>query len=115
MTGTNVDFILDGINRYMLALAKEQIRLAFIQSQKEVDDLHQRTKEGIQTARLNGKQIGRAPGKTVVTKKEISAKAIIQQHSITFGGTLKDAECRKLAGVSKNTFYKYKAELRDGI
>lgn len=35
-TGTNVDFILDGVNKYLLALAKEQIRLAFEQAEKEV-------------------------------------------------------------------------------
>ena len=29
MTGTNVDFILKGINEYLMALAKEQIKLAF--------------------------------------------------------------------------------------
>ena len=28
MTGTNVDFILKGINEYLMALAKEQIKLA---------------------------------------------------------------------------------------
>ena len=39
-------------------LARKQIQLAFIQSQKEIDDLHQRTREGIETARRNGKQIG---------------------------------------------------------
>ena len=43
MTNTNVDFILEGINKYLLALAKEQIRLAFEQAEKEVEDLHQRT------------------------------------------------------------------------
>ena len=58
MTGTNVDFILEGVNKYLMSLAKEQIRLAFEQSEKEVQDLHQRTKEGIETARLNGKQSG---------------------------------------------------------
>ena len=41
-----------------MSLPKEQIRLAFEQSEKEVQDLHQRTKEGIETARLNGKQSG---------------------------------------------------------
>ena len=46
LTGTNVDYILEGINKYLLALAKEQIRLVFEQSQKEVDDLRQRTREG---------------------------------------------------------------------
>lgn len=59
MTGTNVDFILKGINEYLMALAKEQIKLAFEQSEKEVADLHQRTREGLLTARLNGKQVGR--------------------------------------------------------
>ena len=59
LTGSNVDYILEGVNRYLLELAKEQIRLAFEQSEKEVQDLHQRTREGIETARLNGKQITR--------------------------------------------------------
>ena len=54
--------ILDALNDYILSLAKKQIQLAFIQSQKEVDDLHQRTREGIETARRNGKQIGQQKG-----------------------------------------------------
>ena len=45
-----------------MALAKEQIKLAFEQSEKEVADLHQRTREGLLTARLNGKQVGRKKG-----------------------------------------------------
>lgn len=49
-TGTSVDYILDGVNKYLLALAKEQIRLAFEQAQ----DLHQRTVEGIETIRQTG-------------------------------------------------------------
>ena len=115
MTGTKVDYILEGINKYLLELAKEQIRLAFLQSEKEVSDLHQRTKEGIETARLNGKQIGQRAGAKLPTKKSISAKEIIKTHSIDFGGTLNDVECIKLAGISKNSFYKYKMELRNGI
>lgn len=47
MTGDAVDLILEGINRYLLELAKSQIRLAFEQAEKEVSDLRQRTKEGI--------------------------------------------------------------------
>ena len=45
LTGTNVDFILEGINKYLFSLAKEQIRLAFEQAEKEVKDLQQRTRE----------------------------------------------------------------------
>ena len=113
MTGTSVDYILAGINRYLLELAREQIRLAFEQAEKEVEDLHQRTKEGIETARLNGKQIGQRQGAKLTTKKSISAKEIISRHSKDFGGTLSDTEVMKLAGLARNTFYKYKRELRN--
>ena len=36
MTGTTVDYILEGVNKYMLALAKEQIKICFEQAEKEV-------------------------------------------------------------------------------
>lgn len=113
LTGTNVDFILEGVNKYLMALAKEQIRLAFEQSEKEVDDLHQRTKEGIETARLNGKQIGQKPGAKLVTKKSIEAKELIQKHSKDFNGTLSDTDCMKLIGLARNTYYKYKREMKE--
>lgn len=112
LTGSNVDYILEGINRYLMELAKEQIRLAFEQSEKEVTDLHQRTKEGIQTARLNGKQIGRQSGANITTKKSIQAKQDIMKHSKDFTGTLTDVELIRLTGISRNSFYKYKRELK---
>ena len=111
LTNTNVDFILEGVNKYLLALAKEQIKLAFIQSEKEVKDLQQRTKEGIETARLNGKQIGLEKGTKLTTKKSIQAKEDIVKYSKDFKGTLKDAEVIKLCGISRNSYYKYKKEL----
>ena len=111
LTGTTVDFILEGINKYLLALAKEQIKLAFIQSEKEVKDLQQRTKEGIETARLNGKQIGQVKGTKLITKKSIQAKEQIQKYSKDFNVTLKDAEAIKLIGIARNSYYKYKKEL----
>lgn len=113
MTGTSVDYILEGINKYMLELAREQIRLAFEQAEKEVMDLRQRTKEGMETARLNGKQIGRKIGSRVVSKKSIKAKEIILKHSRYFGGSLTDDEVIKLAGINRNSFYKYKKELKE--
>lgn len=113
LTGTTVDFILEGINNYLFALAKEQIKLAFAQSEKEVLDLQQRTKEGMETARLDGKQIGREIGKKVITKKSVSAKQLIIKHSRDFNGTLDDIEIMKLADISRNTYYKYKKELRE--
>ena len=112
MTGTTVDYILEGINKYLMALAKEQIIIAFNQAEKEVQDLHQRTKEGIETARLNGKQIGQKPGAKLVTKKSVAAKEEIRKHSKDFGGSLNDVDCMKLTGLARNTYYKYKRELK---
>ena len=111
LTGTNVDYILEGINKYLMSLAKEQIKIAFEQAQREVDYLRQRTREGLETARLNGKQIGGIKGKKLTTKKSIQAKQEIVKYSKDFKGNLKDIEVIKLIGISRNSYYKYKKEI----
>ena len=114
MTGTNVDYILKGVNQFLMELAKEQIKLAFQQAAKEVEDLHQRTKEGLATAKLAGKQVGRAEGATFETKKSIATKEQIKKYSSSFGGSLSDMEVMKLTGIARNTYYKYKKEIKAG-
>ncbi len=104
--------IIDSLNKYTMAIAREQVKNAFLQSEKEVKDLHQRTREGILTARLKGKQIGQKKGCKLVTKKSNKAKELIIKYSRDFEGTLSDVDCRKLIGISLNTFYKYKKELK---
>lgn len=111
-TNELMNSIIDSLNKYTIALAKEQIQIAFNQAEKEVQDLHQRTKEGILTAKLNGKQIGRKQGVKIETKKAKATKEIILKHSRDFDGDLNDIECMKLAGVTKKTYYNYKRELR---
>jgi len=113
LTGDKVDLILEGANHYLMELAKEQIRIAFEQAEKEVSDLHQRTREGIETARLNGKQIGRRKGATYETEKARLAKETIRKHNRSFGGSLTDAETMRQAGISRRSFYKYKREIRE--
>ncbi len=107
--------VMDALNRYTADLAAEQIRLAFVQAQKEVDDLHQRTREGLMTARLNGRQIGQVPGRKLHVKKAAAAKELILKHNRDFNGTLADTDCIKLIGIARNTYYKYKRELRDDM
>lgn len=112
LTGTNLDYILEGVNKYILSLAEEQIKLAFDQSEKEVKDLQQRTKEGLQTAVLKGKKLGRAAGTKVETSKARAAKKRILELSRDFGGGNTDRDVIKILGIDKNTYYKYKGELR---
>lgn len=103
--------IIQGINRYMMRLAEQQIKLTFNQAEKEVADLHQRTKEGLLTAKINGKRVGTEKGRKLNVKKEQPAKEAIKKHAKTFGGTLTDKECIKLIGIAPNTYYKYKREI----
>ena len=112
MTGDEIaDTFLEATNKVLLIIAQKQIALAFDQAEKEVTDLRQRTKEGIETARLSGKQIGQKPGNKLHVKKEDPAKEIIKKYSKKFDGTLNDKEVMKLAGVSHVTYYKYKREI----
>lgn len=107
-----VNSIMAAVNNFMMNKVEKDIYKAFEQAQKEVDYLHQRTKEGIETARLNGKRIGLEKGSKLTTKKSIEAKEIIRKHNKSFGGSLSNEETWKLAGISKMTFYKYKDEIR---
>ena len=107
-----ISSIMKALQKYQLTLAEKQIQLAFEQSEKEVRDIQQRTREGMKAAGA-GEKISKArTGKSYTSKKEAGAKAIILKHSKSFGGTLVDDECMKLAGVSFVTFYKYKKELK---
>lgn len=115
MTGTNVDIILEAVKKYLMALAKEQIKLAFQKAEDEVNYLHKRTSEGILTAKLNGKQIGRVKGKIYKTKKETTCKEVILKNSKDFNGNNTDEEVMKICGISRNSYYKYKKELKKSI
>lgn len=106
-----VNSIMVAVNKFMMNKVEKDIYKAFEQAQKEVDYLHQRTKEGIETARLNGKQIGLEKGTKLTTKKSLVAKEVIKKHNKDFGGSLSNEDTWKLAGISKMTFYKYKNEL----
>lgn len=107
--------IRDALNVYMMRLAEKQIAQAFEQSEKEVQDLRQRVREGLITAKANGKQVGKEKGNTFTTKKSAAAKEIIKQHCKAFGGSLNDADTMKLCGIARNSYYKYKRELLEEV
>jgi len=100
------------INDFILAIAEEQIKAAFDQAEKEVTDLHSRISQGIREAKKNGTQIGLTKGTTLVTSKSIECKETIKKHAADFGGTLNDTEVMTLCKISRNSYYKYKRELK---
>lgn len=126
--------VMTAINKFMMAKVKGDIKKAFEQSQKEVDDLRQRVKEGMANS---DKQIGRQTGDKLNIKKAEPIKALIREYSRDFDGHNSDAEVLAIlatktitvpskkrngkvedreisAKLSRNTLYKYKKEMKEG-
>ena len=103
-----------------MLLARKQIAIAFEQAEKERLDLCSRVRDGMRAAKEEAarhgieKTYGLAAGTKLTTKKSVAAKEIIRKHSKDFDGTLKDAEVMKLCGITRNTYYRYKRQLKDG-
>ena len=120
-TGNEIaDIYIEATNKVIKLLAEQQIRKAFEQSEKEVQDLHERTREGIREAKRKGKQFGRAAGAKITTKKSVEAKKLMQEYNRDFDGTLNDIDTMtqiraRVGTLSRNTYYKYKKELFEQI
>lgn len=115
-----IQTVLDALSEFQNEETKEKIKVAFEQSQKEVDDLHSRISAGIDTTKKKNKllppserkQIGRAAGIKVETKKSKDAKEKIRKLSKDFDGNLSDKEIIELIDISRNSYYKYKREMQ---
>lgn len=130
---TNKDEVMSEVFKFVekmgLLMIERNIKSAFEQAEKEVSDLKQRTCEGMETAKLNGKQIGQKKGNQLSTVKEPIIKETIQRYSKDFNGTLADSQVMALIveeirkhnqknpkhrvkeSVAKGTYYKHKREM----
>lgn len=91
---------------------KDNIRLAFEQAENERLFLIKRVTEG---KLRSEKHQGRPKGSlNIKTDKADNIKKIIREQSKDFEGRFSDAKIMKeyLTGVARNTYYKYKKELR---
>jgi ACT domain-containing protein len=64
-------------------------------------------------SKRNGRQIGLERGTILTTEKSIKCKEIIKKHATDFGGTLSDKEVMTLCQISRNSYYKYKREIKE--
>lgn len=103
---------VDLINKLLLSLAEQQIKLSFVQSEKEVQDLHKRISEGMREASYRGSRIGLPKGSKLITKKSRTCKDLIKKHSKDFNGSLNDQDLLALCNCSRVSFYKYKKEVK---
>ena len=101
------------INKLLMKLAQEQIKIAFEQSEKEIKDLHQRISEGIRESK---KQIGLKKGTKLQTRKAIKCREVITQRiHLLDSGELTDADLIKLCECSRNSYYKYKKQVKQEL
>lgn len=103
------------VNQILNIIAKDHIKKAFNRAEKEVKYLHKRTSEGVQRAIKEGKQVGRIAGVKVQTEKSKKAKEQIKKFSKSFFGMLEDPEVIKICGVHRNTYYRYKREIKEEL
>ena len=109
-TGNEIaDIYIDATNKVLMILAKRQIMLAFEQAEKERKDICKRVKDGM---KASGNMGGRKQGFTYTSDKVKAARAQIEKHAKEFGGTLKDTEIMQMTGISRDTLYRLKREIR---
>ena len=54
-------------------------------------------------------------GTTLTTKKSMECTAVLKKHTKDFGDTLDDPDVMKLCGCSRNSYYKYKREIKNNL
>ena len=93
-------------------LTEKGIRVSIEYFEQEAKKRSTNRKNGIEKARLEGKQIGQKKGAKLHIKKKAAIKEGIRANAREFGGPMTDAECMKFLHVAYRTYYKYKHELR---
>jgi DNA invertase Pin-like site-specific DNA recombinase len=76
-----------------------------------MESLGRKAMQGI-TIENGGNPVGRPAGTTLETKKAEESKQKILRLSADFDGYMHDQELIKYLGISRNSFYKYKSELK---
>lgn len=115
-TGNKItDILLAAIEEVLKVIAVDQIEKAFEQSEKEALDIRTRTREGLRVKKSQGVILGRRVGSKIQTKKSIKMKEKIKLLAKDFGGNLKDIQVIEVLKISRNTYFKYKRELKEEL
>lgn len=101
--------LITGENDFESVLKKCILNYA---NQKNLEGKYSR--KHVLTAEINGNKVGIKKGTKLTTKKSVEMKSKISELSKDFSGEYSDEDLISMLGISRNTFYKYKKELRNG-
>lgn len=101
------DIYIRATNEVLMLLAKQQIKLAFEQADKEAADTRDRIKQGLREREAKtGLKNGRKKGDKVIVHKKAERVSKIKKYSKSCYGSNSDVEVMQLLpGISKNTYY----------
>lgn len=99
--------IVSALEDYQKDLAIKQIELAFAQAEKEVQDLHTRTSDGMRASGAAAKIREARTGSTYTTTKELETRISMLECLKDFGGQQNLKRFAEDKGLSRTTVYKY--------
>lgn len=110
-----VNGILARVNKFIRAKAADDITKAFEQAEKEVQDLHKRTSDGMRASGAAEKIRQARKGNTFTTIKELETRISMIECLKDFGGQQSISRFAKDRGLSRVTVYKYLNNIKDDL
>ena len=107
-----INSIITALEDYQKDLAIKQIELAFMQSQKEVDNLRKRTAQGMAVKGAGDKIRAARTGHKFITIKNYELRIAILKELKMFGGALNHSQFAKQHDISRMTLYRNLAEIQ---
>lgn len=110
-----INGILKITNKFIRAKAADDITKAFEQAEKEVQDLHTRTSDGMRASGAADKIRQARTGKTYTTAKELNTRISMLECLKPFGGQQTIARFASDRGLSRVTVYKYMTAIENDL
>lgn len=107
-----INGILECLNEFINSKVEDDIIKAFEQAEKEVQDLHTRTSDGMRASGAAEKIATARTGHTFTTIKELKTRISMIECLKEFGGQQTIARFAADRGLSRVTVYKYRDAIR---
>lgn len=110
-----INGILECLNEFINSKVEDDIIKAFEQAEKEVQDLHTRTSDGMKASGASEKISAARTGQTFTTIKELKTRISMIECLKEFGGQQNLARFAADRGLSRSTVYKYIKVIREDL
>lgn len=110
-----LNFFQDWINDFMSYTVKRDIEIEFEKAEAEIENLSQRTIEGMKSKGAAEKISNARKGKKFRTVPSLKTRIKILKQSVRFGGILNDVQLAKILDVSRRTVIRYSDEMNEQL